>query len=118
MGYEISIRRTNGVIFLFEWEAAVAATNGVRLKTGDVSITNPKTREIIRFPNSGGDAEILVAEYEKWKPVFRWRPRSGDIVFSLTPEFSEPNGLLRTIARQLASRLGAQVVGDSGEFYD
>jgi len=115
--YEISICRAGGVISLREWQAAVAATRGVRLRSGNVSITNPKTGEVISIPNSDADAELFLAERDRWVPAFRWCPSTGEIVFALTHEFSKPDSALAKTARQLALHLGAQLIGERREIY-
>ena len=46
-------------IALSEWRAVVQQTHNVRMAEGDFEITNPKTGEIIRLRNAGGDAEAF-----------------------------------------------------------
>jgi hypothetical protein len=58
-------------IALSEWCAAVQQTENVRKAEGDFGITNPKTGEIIKLRNAGGDAEAFFPAKAEWLPVFR-----------------------------------------------
>jgi hypothetical protein len=123
MAYEIHIERVNDTgesagepITLSEWKAAVENQENIRLTSDDVVATNPATGEVIRIPNSDGDAEVFFPEESKWYRVYRWR--KGRITFKGLPSFDNPNDTLRQATRLLAKSLEARIVGDEGEFYD
>jgi hypothetical protein len=85
MAYEIHIARRDPdsqilPIALSEWRAAAQQTPGVRMAKGDSEITNPKTGEIIRLRNAGGDAEVFFPVDAEWLRVFCWSP-SGRVSF-------------------------------------
>jgi hypothetical protein len=123
MAYEIHIERVNDKgepadesITLSEWKAAIENQKNVRLASNDIVGTNPATGEVIRIPNSDGDAEVFFPEESKWYRVYRWR--KGKINFKGLPSFDNPNDTIRQTTRLLAEVLGARIVGDEGEFYD
>ena len=121
MAYEIHIARRapEGQILpiaLSEWRAVVQQTQNVRMAEGDLEITNPKTAEIIRLRNAGGDAEAFFPAKAKWLRMFRWSP-SGRISFRAPPDFYLPNSGIRRLVAELAHALGASLVGDEGEIY-
>jgi hypothetical protein len=123
MGYAIHIRRVtdDGETFgkpiaLTEWKAAVETVKEVRLASGDYVIINPSTGEEIRFPNSGGDAEVFFPAESKWIRVYRWH--NGDISFRGLPSFNDPDDPVRMATFLLAISLNARIVGDDGEIYD
>jgi hypothetical protein len=122
MAYEIHIARRapEGQILpiaLSEWRAAVQQTQNVRMAEGDFEITNPKTGEIIRLRNAGGDAEAFFSAKAEWLRVFCWSP-SGRISFRAPRDFDLPASGIRRLAAELAHALGASLVGDEGEIYD
>ena len=121
MGYEIHIERRDGdeqrlPIALKEWQNAVGATDGVRMAQGDSHVVNPRTGEIVTSPNSGGDAEMLFAANGEWVRVFHWHP-PGRASFRATAAFDDENSDISRIARELAARLSAVLIGDDGEIY-
>ena len=117
MAYDLHIEREADEappILLEEWGIAVAATEGVRLFTGDAhSFTNPKTGEVIEIGRREGDAEVFFREDGKWHSAFRWRGDSA--IFSAR---FEPGHPVWAAAVELASRLKAAIRGDEGEIYD
>jgi hypothetical protein len=122
MAYAIHIaRRTlEGQILpiaLSEWRAVVQQNQNVRMAEGDFEITNPKTGEIIRLRNAGGDAEAFFPARDEWLRVFRWSP-FGRISFTASRDFDLPTSVIRRLAADLAHALGASLVGDEGETYD
>jgi len=121
MGYNIHIRRHNtGVpdspIALSDWRVAVECTDGVRMAEEDYQIANPKTGELIRIRNRGGDAEILFPDEGAWRRVFWWF--EGRISFGAPRDFELPTCFIRRAATDLARALGARLIGDDGEIYD
>ena len=121
MGYEIHIERRDGdeqrlPIALKEWRTAVGTTEGVRMAEGDNQVINPRTGEVVSVPNSGGEAEMLFAADGEWVRVFYWRP-PGRASFRATAAFDDENSDIRRIARGLAARLSAVLIGDDGETY-
>jgi hypothetical protein len=122
MAYEIHIARRNSdaqilPIALSEWRIVVQQTQNVRMAEGDLEIINPKTGEIIRLRNAGGDAEAFFAAKAEWLRVFRWSP-SGRISFRAPSDFDLPTSGTRRLAAELAHALGASLIGDEGEVYD
>jgi hypothetical protein len=120
-GYSIHIRRRDtgaldSAIALSEWRAVVERTDGVRMVEGDHEITNPKTGELIRIRNPGGDAEVFFSHEAAWRRVFRWS--EGHISFAAPRDFNLPTCFLRGLAAELARALDARLVGDEGETYD
>ncbi|MGA2292153.1 hypothetical protein, partial [Bradyrhizobium sp.] len=121
MAYEIHIERRAAdaqclPIVLLEWRAAVARIDGVRLAEGDFQIANPKTGEVIRLRNAGGDAEVYFSEDAAWRRVFVWSP-SGRISFRAPRDFDLPASVIGRLALELARELDALLVGDAGEIY-
>jgi hypothetical protein len=121
MAYAIHIERRahdaeHMLLELSEWRAAVERTDGVRMAEGDFLITNPKTGEVIRLRNEGGDAEVLTGD-GSWRRAFRWSP-SGRISFAAPRDFETPTSAIRRLALKLARELDAVLVGDEGEIYD
>ena len=114
MGYEISITR-NPPLELSEWKSAVQATSYGRLDSGGTSITNPDTAEVITMKGRDGDAMIPVKGQGEW--LFRWRS-DGEVVFAASDDFENPHDPVRAVARSLAGRLGAMLVGEGGEHYE
>jgi len=122
MAYEIHIARRDPdgqilPIALSEWRAAAQQTPGVRVAKGDSEITNPRTGEIIRLRNAGGDAEVFFPVDAAWLRVFCWSP-SGRVSFRAPRDFDLPTSLIRRVAAELARALGGSLVGDEGEIYD
>ena len=123
MAYAIHITRRapDGEIVpiaLSEWSAVVQQTAGVRLaEGGDFETANPKTGEVIRLHNTGGDAEVFFPAKASWQRVFRWSP-SGRVWFNAPRDFDTPTSEIRRLAAELARALGASLVGDEGETYD
>jgi hypothetical protein len=104
-------------VVLSEWRAAVERTDGVRMAEGDHRITNPKTGEIIKLRNDGGDAEVFFTVEASWRRVFYWSP-PGRISFRAPRDFLEPTSVIRRLALKLARDLDAVLVGDEREMYD
>ena len=121
MAYEIHIRRNvdrdedGPAITLAEWIEAVNSVDGVRLADGHYLITVPDTGQVLRFPNNGGDTEVLFPPDNGWRRVFRWH--GGKVTFVAPKDFDDASTLLRLVARALAQALQASVVGDEGEPY-
>ena len=124
MAYMIHITRDPGGVLesvqeiaLEDWISAVNNVEGVRLAEGDYSIRLPETGQVFVMRNTGGDAELHVPHTGEWRRAFRWE--DGVIKFVSTEEFtSDPACHLRSIARALASALGAIVCGDDGRIHD
>jgi hypothetical protein len=121
MGYSIHIRRRDAgaqdsAIALSEWRAVVERTEGIRMAEGDYQITNPKTGELIRIRNRGGDAEVFFSREATWRRVFRWS--EGHISFAAPRDFDLPTCFIRRLAADLARALDARLVGEEGETYD
>lgn len=121
MPVEIHVqRRSNrGPIRPKEWEAAVKATSGVRLKADDWIAKDPASGEVvITLPCNPLDTEVFFEDQGRWIGVFRCTElRSGKLKISArhTVMFEEP---VRAALRELTKVLGAVVEGDSGETYD
>lgn len=127
MSYELHITRTGGrmgaerrLIPFDEWRAAVEATPGVRLFTGDSHrTTNPKTGQLIAIRANPGDAEVLFPSPgpPSWRFVFRWS--YGRVGFRLRADRpGTPDDPVWMAAVALATRLGAAIEGDEGEVHD
>jgi hypothetical protein len=122
VAYGIHIKRcaSDGEILpiaLSEWQAAVRQTPNVRMAEGDFELTNPKTGEIIRLRNDGGDAEVFFPANAAWLRVFRWSP-DGRVSFNARGDFDLPTSPIRRLAAELARVLGGSLIGDEGEKYD
>jgi hypothetical protein len=118
MSYDIHIRRTDRDINLEEWQSAVRQTSGVRLISGDVPLGTTLQGQAITVKSSGGDAELFQPDVDRWVPAFQWRSSDGEAVFAARGDFDDRSSPIRTAARQLASILSAQLVGDEGEVYE
>jgi len=114
MGYDIHIERDPPVT-LTEWKSAVAATNGVRLDSSGARTTNPHTGEVISMRGADGDAQVFLDG--EWLPWFRWQA-DGGVTFPASSGWEDSGNPIRTLARSLACRLNATLVGDEGETYD
>ena len=87
-----------------------------RLADGDYLVTLPENGQVFRFPNTGGDTEVLFSIDGAWRRVFRWH--AGHISFVAPKDFDNEATRMRVVARALAESLQARIVGDEGEFYD
>ena len=123
MAYEIHIQRittddstgSDSSFTLDEWKSFVESTESLRFTSKAVAVTNPATGEKIwAFPKGYGNTEMLIEN--EWLPVFRWR--DGTISFNGQPSFEDGADPVRKIVAQIATQLGAVVVGDDGENYD
>ncbi len=121
MAYAIHIERRHDnqlqPIDLEDWLDAVQATQDVRPSGKDIVTTAPRTNEAIRMQGHSGDAEVFFPADQTWRPVFMWS-RRGKVIFSVDKDFERHDDPLRTIARALARRLNATIIGDNGETYD
>ncbi len=99
-----------------EWLDVVNSSDGVRLRTSDLSARNPNTGELIIVQGSGCDADFFDQTTGDWLPTFFWSSR-GTIQFNATEEFGEPGSPLRTTAVGLSAALNASLVGEEGELY-
>lgn len=122
MAYEIHITRNpemtedGPAITLAEWIEAVTQADACRLADGDYLVTLPENGQVFRFPNTGGDTEVLFSIDGAWRRVFRWH--AGHISFIAPKDFDDEATHMRVVARALAESLQARIVGDEGEFYD
>ncbi len=117
MGYEVHIKRDDGLAIGFdEWCAAVARTGGMRLASGGTLAVNPETGEKITIPGRDGDVEVYFQEDDAWSPCLWWF--SGRISFRPPSDFSSPDSRFRRALVALAKQLGARLVGGDGEVYD
>lgn len=119
MAYMIHIARgaDTARIALEEWVAAVERIPGVRLADGDYTVRLPETGQTFVLRNNGGDAELHFAHVGEWRRVFRWDEES--VQFVGTEEFgADPACQLRSVARALATELGAVVRGEDGRIFD
>ena len=121
MAYMIHITRnpafdeTSAIISLEEWVALVARVDGVRLAEGDYAVRLRETGQTFTLRNNGGDAEVQHPQTGLWQRTFRWDGQS--VTFVGTQDFTDAQGHLRNIARQLAAELQAVVCGQEGELY-
>ena len=116
MAYNLHIEKADkSEIELDDWQAAVKATEGIRLlATTAHTITNPTTGEVIRLSASEGDAEVFFPDLDKWHSAFRWRDDSA----AFDARFAETGHPVWEVAVALATCLGAIIRGDEGEAYD
>lgn len=115
MTYKLHIERTSGEIPLEEWKAAVAATGGVRLHSGEFA-TVVATGEVIRINSQDGDAEVYFPKQRAWHIVFRWFRGAASFTPVRPPgDVSYPAW---KAAAALASHLQAVIRSDSGEVFD
>lgn len=116
MSYGVHIQRADGAsIGLADWSAAVAGHADVRLAESSKSrVVNPKTGMAMEAP-SAGLAEVKLPSSAEWVPAFRWF--EGRVSTNAPHDFDSENNWLRVIMRDLATVLGAQIVGDGGEIY-
>ena len=122
MAYEIHIQRiaadgsrSDSSFTLDEWKSFVESTDSLRFTSKAIAVTNPATGEKIwAMPKGYGNTEMLIEN--EWLPVFRWR--DGTISFNGRPSFENRTDPVRKIVAQIATKLGAAVVGDAGENYD
>ncbi len=120
MAYAIHIERRPEAgassISLAEWEAVVERTEGVRLADGDAEAVNPRTGEVVRILNHGGDAEAFHPGDGSWRRIFYWNETR--VSFRAPDDFLARECVARSLARELARALDARLVGDEGEIYD
>ena len=126
MAYEFHIERSAAdedseplPIRLEEWEAAVAATSGLRLYSkGFYEATNPSSGEVIRVGAKEGDTEVFFPHESAWYPIFHWRASPGSALFKASFEPGDKSHPVWAAAIALASHLGATIRGDDGETYE
>lgn len=85
----------------------------------DEVFINQKTKEKIVIP-SGNDHLIYIKfdDTEDWEISFRYKSRSGDIVFKPCEELDNPNYPIRIAAAKLAKILKAKISYEgSGKIY-
>ena len=111
MAYTIRIQREKP-ISQDDWKKAVVSTEGVRLHASEYSAANPKTGVVVSIPGTEESAEICIDG--TWYPGFHWF--EGSISFKAST-IADPESVLGRIARELASKLNARLVGDDGEEY-
>ena len=117
MGYELCLKRNDrSEIALKDWRALVEATESLRPATGDAVVINPITGDTVRIPSKEGDAEVYDPNKGTWLPCFRYSPHR--ISFMRPKDFDDPQSPFRQMVIDLATSLGAQVVGEEGELYD
>lgn len=116
MAYGIHIVLPGGPLTLEQWQQAINLTHGVLLSDQmDLMVKNPATGEVISRPRQPGDAEMILQD-GTWVPAFRLF--EGRVTTKPAPDFRDPTCQQRRVLWDLASQLGAQVVGDEGETYD
>lgn len=121
MGYDLHITRASdwiesesAPISLDEWKRAVASVPGIRLDDSPVTITNPKTGELISV--AGRDGDVAAFLDEAWVKVFHYR--EARITFKAGPvNFDDAEDKVAAAAISLARILSANIVGDEGEHY-
>jgi hypothetical protein len=113
VGYAIFFDRDQALT-LDEWKQAVSNRHDVRPQERSPTAKNPVTGETLTLGATGGDAEVLVDS--RWLPLFR-RRSSGHVVFDAPPGFEDPANAVRRLTVELASQLGARLVGEEGESY-
>jgi hypothetical protein len=102
---------------LEDWKSALSSTEGARLCVQKaLTITNPKTGEVIKIPHREGDAEVYFPDDRTWRAVFGWFRGSASFRASVALE-RLPNPVW-SVAANLASHLGAVIRSDDGEIYD
>lgn len=111
MAYELHIER-EPEIPLSEWCALIASTPGLRLESGDTTIQNPKTLEVMKIGGQQGDAAMEIDG--RWHKVFRWH--RGQVSFAMRAAVIAQDPVLSTALR-LAQQLNGEVRGDEGELY-
>jgi hypothetical protein len=116
MAYELHIERPNGEIALAEWKLAIAGIDGVKPYSGDGTIRNPKTGELIQLANTEAGAEFYAPGDRELLSFFIWH--HGRISFKPKLAAGEISDHLWQAATTLASRLHAVIRGDQGELYD
>jgi hypothetical protein len=119
MAYALHIERPDDQepISLEEWKAAVNATKGIRLSQAkELTITNPKTQEVITIPVRDGDVETYFPKEQAWLLAIRWSEGFASMNARFEPgDMSHP---VWAAAAALASRLKAVIRGDGGEHYE
>jgi hypothetical protein len=103
-------------ILLEEWRAAVAATEGVRLFSGEIHTSTIPGPWVIRTRATEGDAEVWFPREGQWYWAFRWE--GGWATFSARVASGDMSHPVWAAAVSLASRLRAVIRGDEGETYD
>ena len=118
MAYYLHIERADEQpIALSEWQAAINATEGVRLFAAAAHTgINQKTGEVVSLRADEGDAEVYFPESGEWGSAFRWREDSA--VFAPRVDTIDPSHPTWRVAVALATLLGAGIRGDDGEAYD
>jgi len=106
MSYSLHIERSSP-ISLEEWLGDASKITTLRLQTGLVDSTRT-TRD--RSAPATGDLE-MIGPSGRWEPAFHFSEGRGS--FSARGS----NALLREAATNLASALGASIIGDDGERY-
>lgn len=116
MAYNLHIEKADkSTLELEDWQAAVTATEGIRLLATDAhTSTNPATGEAIRINAREGDAEIFFPDLDKWQTAFRWSGESA----AFDARFAETGHPVWKAAVAVATCLGASIRGDEGEAYD
>ena len=123
MAYALHIQRPDALITLEEWEAAVNATEGVRLTEEEHIAQDPATGVQISIAAAPGDAEIFFPQDGGWYPAILWREQRGTGTVTIRGirglfKFGAKSYPGWQVLASLARTLGAQIQGDDGEVYD
>ncbi|MCG8601135.1 MAG: hypothetical protein MI807_13410 [Verrucomicrobiales bacterium] len=124
MGYSLYIERENSPIPTEEWEAAVDATDGIRLASRDKeTVTNPKTGEAISIKMNTFDVELFLPEMDQWILAIMWSEDRGFGSFnargiSAATDFGDLDDPGWKAISSLARALSAQIRGEEGEVYN
>ena len=118
MAYYLHIERADAnPIALSEWQAAVEATDGVRLiAAAEQTGINPKTGEVLTMRAGEGGTEVFFPDSSEWLSMIHWRGDSA--VFAARFDTTETSHPTWRAAVALATLLGAVIRGDEGEVYD
>ena len=115
MADSIYIKRTNEKITEPEFQKLIEESEDLRIDNKGPTGTNPFTGEKVEFKAPGTNAAMLIDN--EWRQVFRCY--KGRITFNATRSFFEnPNEPIRKMARAIAKKLNAKVVGEEGESYE
>src|ERR1700743_2289799 len=87
MANELYIERPNGKIALAEWKSVITGVEGIKPSSGDGTITNPKTAEVLSSAKTEGRVYFFPPICAKPSSYFFWH--NGRISFKVNSVVGE-----------------------------
>lgn len=119
IGCGIHIEKKDGEITFSDWIEAVCKTQDVKFDGNPQIAKNPATGDVITM---GGNPNKVAVNFsntpskEEWKVCIYFR--NGRVMFNAIGSIEDCDNPLKLAISNIAKALGANIVGDGGEFYD